>query len=106
MGTHGTSKRKVKQLPLELWVANSGKEVKARMLFTSTKQFSVIHNVCNHFVTCSMVTKHKIEYRMRLESVTCSMVPVPYEEYFHDSTIPFICTRECNARGPERPAPS
>ncbi len=62
---HGTSKRDVKRLPLELWVANSGKEVKARKFFDSTKQLPVIRSVCSRFRNLFDV-KHMLEYRMRL----------------------------------------
>ena len=63
---HGTSKRDVERLPLQLWVANSGKEVKARKFFDSTKQLCFIRNVCSRFRNLFDGVKHMLEYRMRL----------------------------------------
>mmetsp|Transcript_150482 Transcript_150482/g.419287 ORF Transcript_150482/g.419287 Transcript_150482/m.419287 type:complete len:189 (+) Transcript_150482:98-664(+) len=65
-GKHGTLKRNFKHLPIELWLANSGKEVKARMYFAKSKQLSMLRSVCSHISNLFDGVEKKYEYRMRL----------------------------------------
>merc|ERR1712113_37034 len=65
-GKHGTLKRNFKHLPIELWLANGGKEVKARMYFAKSKQLSMLRSVCSHISNLFEGVEKKFEYRLRL----------------------------------------
>merc|ERR1712203_284507 len=65
-GKHGSLKRNFKHLPIELWLANCGKEVKARMYFAKSKQLSMLRSVCSHIQNLFDGVEKKYEYRMRL----------------------------------------
>merc|ERR1719440_1060911 len=65
-GKHGTLKRDFKHLPIELWLAASGHEVRARMYFAETKQLSMLRSVCSHIQNLFDGVQKKFEYRMRL----------------------------------------
>eukprot|EP00930_Biecheleria_cincta_P055234 TRINITY_DN4157_c0_g1_i1.p2 TRINITY_DN4157_c0_g1~~TRINITY_DN4157_c0_g1_i1.p2 ORF type:complete len:189 (+),score=41.41 TRINITY_DN4157_c0_g1_i1:60-626(+) len=65
-GKHGTLKRNFKHLPIELWLANGGKEVKARMYFAKSKQLSMLRSVCSHIANLFEGVEKKFEYRLRL----------------------------------------
>ena len=65
-GKHGSLKRDFKHLPIELWLGNSGKEVKARMYFAKTKQLSSLRSVCSHIQNLFDGVQKKFEYKMRL----------------------------------------
>ena len=51
---------------LELWVANSDKEVKAHTAFASTTQFSMIDSIYSHTHNFFDGVKHKCKDKMRL----------------------------------------
>merc|ERR1712014_378044 len=55
-----------KHLPIELWLANGGKEVKARMYFAKSKQLSMLRSVCSHISNLFEGVEKKFEYKMRL----------------------------------------
>ena len=65
-GKHGSLKRSFKHLPIELWLANGGKEVKARMYFAKSKQLSMLRSVCSHISNLFDGVQKKFEYKMRL----------------------------------------
>eukprot|EP00931_Biecheleriopsis_adriatica_P048821 TRINITY_DN2820_c0_g5_i1.p1 TRINITY_DN2820_c0_g5~~TRINITY_DN2820_c0_g5_i1.p1 ORF type:complete len:189 (+),score=55.91 TRINITY_DN2820_c0_g5_i1:70-636(+) len=65
-GKHGSLKRNFKHLPIELWLANGGKEVKARMFFAKSKQLSMLRSVCSHISNLFDGVEKKYEYKMRL----------------------------------------
>merc|ERR1712160_146190 len=65
-GKHGTLKRNFKHLPIELWLANGGKEVKARMYFAKSKQLSMLRSVCSHISNLFEGVEKRFEYRMWL----------------------------------------
>ena len=65
-GKHGTLKRDFGHAPVELWVANSGKEVKARMYFAKSKHLSMLRSVCSHISNLFDGVNNKFEYKMRL----------------------------------------
>merc|ERR1711865_988122 len=65
-GKHGTLKRDFKHLPIELWTAASGHEVRARMYFAKSKQLSMLRSVCSHIRNMIDGVTSKFEYRMRL----------------------------------------
>mmetsp|Transcript_17691 Transcript_17691/g.39785 ORF Transcript_17691/g.39785 Transcript_17691/m.39785 type:complete len:189 (+) Transcript_17691:67-633(+) len=65
-GKHGTLNRSFKHLPLELWVADGGKEVRARMYFAKSKQLSMLRSVCSHISNLFDGVEKKFRYKMRL----------------------------------------
>merc|ERR1711862_352560 len=65
-GKNGTLKRDFKHLPIELWLANSGHEVRARMYFAKSKQLSMLRSVCSHINNLFDGVEKRFEYRMRL----------------------------------------
>eukprot|EP00440_Ansanella_granifera_P067890 gb/GFBE01073647.1/.p1 GENE.gb/GFBE01073647.1/~~gb/GFBE01073647.1/.p1 ORF type:complete len:166 (+),score=67.62 gb/GFBE01073647.1/:1-498(+) len=65
-GKHGSLKRNFKHLPIELWLGNGGKEVKARMYFAKSKQLSMLRSVCSHISNLFDGVEKKFEYKMRL----------------------------------------
>mmetsp|Transcript_975 Transcript_975/g.1196 ORF Transcript_975/g.1196 Transcript_975/m.1196 type:complete len:189 (+) Transcript_975:117-683(+) len=65
-GKHGTLTRNFKHLPLELWVADGGKEVRARMYFAKSKQLSMLRSVCSHISNLFDGVEKKFRYKMRL----------------------------------------
>ncbi|CAE8624237.1 unnamed protein product [Polarella glacialis] len=65
-GKHGTLKRDFKHLPIELFLADGGKKVKARMYFAKTKQLSMLRSVCSHIGNLFDGVEKKFEYKMRL----------------------------------------
>merc|ERR1719366_3148 len=65
-GKHGTLKRDFKHLPIELWIAASGHEVRARMYFAKSKQLSMLRSVCSHINNLFDGVQKKFEYKMRL----------------------------------------
>jgi len=65
-GKNGTLKRNFKHLPIELWLANNGQEVRARMYFAKTKQLSALRSVCSHINNLFEGVEKRYEYRMRL----------------------------------------
>merc|ERR1712054_480386 len=65
-GKHGSLKRNFKHLPIELWLGNGGKEVKARMFFAKSKQLSMLRSVCSHISNLFDGVEKKYEYKMRL----------------------------------------
>merc|ERR1712217_396394 len=65
-GKNGTLKRDFKHLPIELWLANSGHEVRARMYFAKSKQLSMLRSVCSHINNLFDGVTKKFQYRMRL----------------------------------------
>merc|ERR1712211_128669 len=48
------------------WLANCGKEVKARMYFAKSKQISMLRSVCSHIQNLFDGVEKKFEYKMRL----------------------------------------
>eukprot|EP00927_Polykrikos_kofoidii_P017365 TRINITY_DN178_c0_g2_i1.p1 TRINITY_DN178_c0_g2~~TRINITY_DN178_c0_g2_i1.p1 ORF type:complete len:212 (-),score=38.70 TRINITY_DN178_c0_g2_i1:85-654(-) len=66
-GKSGTTlKRDFKHLPIELWTAASGHEVRARMYFAKSKQLSMLRSVCSHIRNLFDGVEKKFEYKMRL----------------------------------------
>jgi len=65
-GKHGTLKRNFKHLPIELRLANSGHEVRARMYFAKSKQLSMLRSVCSHIENLFVGVEQRFEYKMRL----------------------------------------
>merc|ERR1712150_263795 len=65
-GNNGTLKRDFKHLPIELYLANSGHEVRARMYFAKSKQLSILNTVCSHISNLFDGVTKGFEYRMRL----------------------------------------
>merc|ERR1712032_664161 len=65
-GKHGTLKRDFKHLPIELYLANSGHEVRAKMYFAKSKQLSMLRSVCSHINNLFDGVQKKYEYKMRL----------------------------------------
>eukprot|EP00927_Polykrikos_kofoidii_P017364 TRINITY_DN178_c0_g1_i1.p1 TRINITY_DN178_c0_g1~~TRINITY_DN178_c0_g1_i1.p1 ORF type:complete len:210 (-),score=35.54 TRINITY_DN178_c0_g1_i1:81-647(-) len=65
-GKNGTLKRDFKHLPIELWTAASGHEVRARMYFAKSKQLSMLRSVCSHIQNLFDGVTKKFEYKMRL----------------------------------------
>merc|ERR1712151_341072 len=65
-GKNGTLKRDFKHLPIELWLANCGKEVHARMYFAKSKQISMLRSVCSHIQNLFDGVEKKFVYKMRL----------------------------------------
>merc|ERR1712050_473275 len=66
MGKNGTLKRDFKHLPIELWLANSGHEVRARMYFAKSKQLSMLRSVCSHINNLFDGVEKQFKYTMRL----------------------------------------
>mmetsp|Transcript_45229 Transcript_45229/g.119489 ORF Transcript_45229/g.119489 Transcript_45229/m.119489 type:complete len:117 (-) Transcript_45229:144-494(-) len=64
-GKSGTLKRDFKHLPIELWLANNGTEVRARMYFAKSKQLSMLRSVCSHIQNLFEGVDKKFEYKMR-----------------------------------------
>merc|ERR1719394_720763 len=65
-GKNGTLKRDFKHLPIELWLANCGQEVRARMYFAKSKQLSMLRSVCSHINNLFDGVEKKFQYKMRL----------------------------------------
>merc|ERR1712232_1187369 len=65
-GKYGTLSRNFKHLPIELWLAASGHEVRARMYFAKSKQLSMLRSVCSHINNLFDGVEKQFEYRMRL----------------------------------------
>merc|ERR1711865_277198 len=65
-GKHGTLHRDFKHLPIELYMANAGTEVRARMYFAKSKQISNLRTVCSHIQNLFDGVEKKFEYKMRL----------------------------------------
>ncbi len=65
-GPHGTLKRDFKHLPIELWLGDCNKQVKARMYFGKSKQLSSLRSVCSHISNLFDGVQKKFEYKMRL----------------------------------------
>mmetsp|Transcript_44498 Transcript_44498/g.111814 ORF Transcript_44498/g.111814 Transcript_44498/m.111814 type:complete len:189 (-) Transcript_44498:124-690(-) len=65
-GKHGTLKRDFKHLPIELYLAQSGHEVRAKMYFAKSKQLSMLRSVCSHINNLFDGVQKKYEYKMRL----------------------------------------
>jgi len=65
-GKHGKLKRDFKHLPIELYLANSGHEVRAKMYFAKSKQLSMLRSVCSHINNLFDGVQKKFEYKMRL----------------------------------------
>merc|ERR1719511_565234 len=65
-GKNGTLKRDFKHLPIELKLAASGHEVRARMYFAKSKQLSMLRSVCSHIQNLFVGVEKKFEYKMRL----------------------------------------
>jgi len=65
-GKHGALKRDFKHLPIELYLADNGKKVCARMYFAKSKQLSMLRTVCSHISNLFDGVTKKYEYRMRL----------------------------------------
>jgi len=65
-GKHGTLKRNFKHLPLELWLANSNKEVRVRMYFAKSKQVSCIRSCCSHIQNMFEGVQKRYRYTMRM----------------------------------------
>merc|ERR1719356_1508174 len=65
-GKHGSLKRDFKHLPIELYLAASGHEVRAKMYFAKSKQLSMLRSVCSHINNLFDGVQKKYEYRMRL----------------------------------------
>merc|ERR1711865_487723 len=65
-GKHGTLKRDFKHLPIELYLANGGRDVKARMYFAKSKQIASLRSVCSHIQNLFDGVEKRFEYRMRL----------------------------------------
>eukprot|EP00913_Durusdinium_trenchii_P012310 g11556.t2 len=65
-GKHGSLKRDFKHLPIELFLANGGKKVVARMYFAKSKQCSMLNTVCSHISNLFEGVTKKFEYKMRL----------------------------------------
>merc|ERR1712151_1057747 len=55
-----------KHLPIELWLAHGGNEVRARMYFAKSKQLSMLRSVCSHISNLFDGVEKKFQYRMRL----------------------------------------
>ena len=65
-GKHGTPKRDFKHLPIEMWTAASGHEVRARMYSAKAKQLSMLRSVSSHINSLFDGDTSTFEYRMRL----------------------------------------
>eukprot|EP00438_Fugacium_kawagutii_P000949 Skav224460 [mRNA] locus=scaffold1302:106386:115989:+ [translate_table: standard] len=78
-GKHGSLKRDFKHLPIELFLADGGKKVVARMYFAKSKQCSMLNTdsqrhldsfaqnwVCSHISNLFEGVTSKFEYKMRL----------------------------------------
>eukprot|EP00933_Yihiella_yeosuensis_P051460 TRINITY_DN493_c0_g2_i5.p2 TRINITY_DN493_c0_g2~~TRINITY_DN493_c0_g2_i5.p2 ORF type:complete len:189 (-),score=51.16 TRINITY_DN493_c0_g2_i5:124-690(-) len=65
-GKHGELTRDFKHLPIELWLGNGGKEVKARMYFAKTKQLSMLRSCCSHINNLFDGVQKKFQYKLRL----------------------------------------
>merc|ERR1719199_706640 len=65
-GKHGTLKRDFRHLPIELYLTNGGKEVKARMYFAKSKQIAALRSVCSHIQNLFDGVEKKFIYKMRL----------------------------------------
>jgi len=65
-GKHGSLKRDFKHLPIELYLANSGHEVRAKMYFAKSKQLSMLRSVCSHINNLFDGVQKRFEYKMRL----------------------------------------
>merc|ERR1712151_1131472 len=55
-----------KHLPIELWLAHGGQEVRARMYFAKSKQLSMLRSVCSHISNLIDGVEKKFQYKMRL----------------------------------------
>lgn len=65
-GKHGELTRDFKHLPIELYLADGGKKVIARMYFAKSKQCSMLNTVCSHISNLFDGVEKKFEYKMRL----------------------------------------
>merc|ERR1719376_718130 len=65
-GKNGTLKRDFKHLPIELYLGNCGKEVRAKMYFAKSKQLSMLRSVCSHINNLFDGVEKKFQYKMRL----------------------------------------
>merc|ERR1712086_108194 len=65
-GKNGTLKRDFKHLPIELFLCNQSRDVKARMYFAKSKQIASLRSVCSHIQNMFDGVEKKFEYRMRL----------------------------------------
>ena len=65
-GKHGSLKRSFKHLPIELRLANSNKEVRARMYFAKSKQLSMLNSCCSHIANLFTGVEQKFQYKLRL----------------------------------------
>merc|ERR1712070_352275 len=65
-GKHGTLKRDFKHLPIELFLADGGRKVTARIYFAKSKQISALRSVCSHIQNLFDGVEKKFEYKMRL----------------------------------------
>eukprot|EP00933_Yihiella_yeosuensis_P036355 TRINITY_DN3010_c3_g1_i1.p1 TRINITY_DN3010_c3_g1~~TRINITY_DN3010_c3_g1_i1.p1 ORF type:complete len:189 (+),score=43.71 TRINITY_DN3010_c3_g1_i1:86-652(+) len=65
-GKHGKLTRNFKHLPIELWLGNGGKEVKARMYFAKSKQLSMLRSCCSHISNLFAGVQQKFQYKLRL----------------------------------------
>eukprot|EP00928_Gymnodinium_smaydae_P094728 TRINITY_DN79_c1_g1_i1.p1 TRINITY_DN79_c1_g1~~TRINITY_DN79_c1_g1_i1.p1 ORF type:complete len:189 (-),score=64.93 TRINITY_DN79_c1_g1_i1:131-697(-) len=65
-GKHGSLTRDFKHLPVELYTANNGHEVRAKMYFAKSKQLSMLKTVCSHIQNLFDGVQKKYEYRLRL----------------------------------------
>jgi len=65
-GKHGTLRRDFTHLPLELWLAKSNQEVRARMYFAKSKQISCLRSCCSHIRNLFDGVEKKYRYTMRM----------------------------------------
>merc|ERR1711957_906271 len=65
-GKHGSLERDFKHLPIELYLGNSGKEVRVRMYFAKSKQLSSLQSCCSHISNLFDGVEKKFHYTMRL----------------------------------------
>ena len=65
-GKHGSLKRSFKHLPIELYVGDAGREVRARMYFAKSKQLSMLRSVCSHISNLFDGVQKKFQYKLRL----------------------------------------
>merc|ERR1711935_1227358 len=59
-------KRDFKHLPIELYLANGGRDVKARMYFAKSKQIAALRSVCSHIQNLFDGVEKQFRYKMRL----------------------------------------
>jgi len=63
---HGSLKRDFKHLPIELYLAASNHEVRAKMYFAKSKQLSMLRSVCSHINNLFVGVQKKYQYKLRL----------------------------------------